>query len=182
VDDPGERDRRQDEPWFGRLPAAEQQRLRASWHEKRHRFDHEWRRNCRRLWRATCHGGLLFLVVALVQSVFVGLGPLLPMAAAGALAGLVGQACGGGRFALGIAGTIAYLVVMGPGLLINPFGLICALLVAHGMGVLGLQREMEQSGGFDARRGGGDGPGDRQSGSPAQGRRPGSDREISGRR
>ena len=65
---------------------------------------------------------------------------------------MVGEASGGGRFAYGAAGGVAYLLVLGPQLLLSPFGLVMVLMASFGLAALGMQNEMERSGGFTQRK------------------------------
>ena len=65
---------------------------------------------------------------------------------------VVGEASGGGRFAYGAAGGVAYLLVLGPQLLLSPFGLVMVLMASFGLAALGMQNEMERSGGFTQRK------------------------------
>lgn len=149
----GDRDPREDEPWFAHLPAAARQRLRDTWHRERHRFDGRSGNYWRDVRRAALQGAFVFLLLALLQAPMLGsLGPLPALTLAGAVAGAVARLGHGGRFAFALAGAAAFLLVMGPSLgssLVQPLGLTSVLLASYGMGLLGIDREMQRSGGFD---------------------------------
>jgi hypothetical protein len=146
-----DRDPREDEPWFRDLPEPERARLRGQWAIERHRFDDRALVLRRRLVRAAWHGALVFFVLSLLQAPLLGLGPLPLLTLAGALASVLAQALGGGRFVHAFAGATAFVVVMGPTVFVQPFGLIGLLAASYGLGAVGMDREMRRSGGFDAR-------------------------------
>jgi hypothetical protein len=142
-------DPREMQPWFRELPAGEQERLRSAWHDERHRFDHVAVARRRRLARALGFGALCFFLLGVCQSLLMGglgLVPLLTLA--GAVAAFGAECCGGGRFAYSFAGAIAFVVVMGPFVFLQPLGLCSLLFATYGLGLMGMDSEMRRSGGF----------------------------------
>lgn len=146
--DASDLDPRELEPWFRALPTAEQERLRAKWHGQRHRHDDLGRRCRRRLARATGYGALCFALLGIAQSLLLGGFGLLPaLLGVGALAGLLAEGTGGGRFRYAVAGGLGFAVVMGPVVFVEPFGLCSLLFAAYGMGLVGMDGEMRRSAG-----------------------------------
>ncbi len=150
-----DRDPREDEPWFLQLPTAEQQRLRSSWHRTRHRFDGRRPAFWRDVRRAAWQGALVFFVVGLLQVPTFGVAAIPRFALAGAVAAPLGRLAGGGRFAFALVGFLALALVSGANVLavlFSPIGLPSALIACHGMALLGFDREMQRSGGFDEKQ------------------------------
>ncbi|MBL8732544.1 MAG: hypothetical protein JNN13_09270 [Planctomycetes bacterium] len=141
-------DAREHEPWFLELPEPEQQRLRRTWSAKRQRFGDEGAKRRRRLQRVVVYGLCLFGFLALLQAPLMGLGLVLPLAGAGALAAGVADLCGGGRFVFSFCGAIAFVAVQGPMVLVQPFGIMSLLIACYGLGTIGMDGEMRRSGGF----------------------------------
>ncbi|MCC7398281.1 MAG: hypothetical protein IT455_14530 [Planctomycetes bacterium] len=141
-------DARELEPWFQELPEPEQQRLRRTWSAKRQRFGDEGAKRRRRLQRVVVYGLGLFGFLALLQAPLMGLGLVLPLAGAGALAAGVADLCGGGRFVFSFCGAIAFVAVQGPMVLVQPFGIMSLLIACYGLGTIGMDGEMRRSGGF----------------------------------
>lgn len=145
-------DPREREPWFVDLPVPEQERLRAFWWHERHRHDDVGIQLRRRLGRAVAHGALVFFVLGLLQVMLHGGFAVLPtLTAAGALVAGAAELCGGGRFLYAFAGAAAFVVVLGPLVLLQPLGMISLLLSTYTMGLLGMDGEMRRSGGFGGR-------------------------------
>jgi hypothetical protein len=144
-------DPREQEEWFQRLPAAERERLSSHWRTHRERFADEPIIRRQQLIQAAWHGAVVFLVLGVLLAMLYGFGPLLPLVGAGGLAAMLAQAAGGGRFVFSAGGVVAYLAVMGPLVIIDPFGMLGAVIAAYGLGVLGIDREIRRSGGFGRR-------------------------------
>jgi hypothetical protein len=145
-------DPREREPWFLELPAQERERLRAVWFAERHRHDDGWRARRRRLQRAFVYGGALFLVMGLLSALLLGgFQHVVPLALGGAIAALVAEACGGGRFVYAGCGGIAFAVVLGANVFLQPLCLVLILMASYGMGAIGMDGEMRRSGGFGDR-------------------------------
>lgn len=142
-------DPRETEPWFAELPKKEQERLRTHWWHERHRHDDAGVRARRRIGRAAGHGAALFFAMAVLQSPLVGsFEKVLPLTFAGCLAAALAELAGGGRVRYAVAGTVAFLGVMGATVLAQPFALMSLMLCAYGMATLGMDGEMRKSGGF----------------------------------
>lgn len=142
-------DPRELEPWFQELPHAEQERLRRQWFAHRHRHDGDWRAFWRQLRRAIAHGALLFFVMAVLQSLLLGgFALVLQLTLAGAAAAGIAQACRGDRFLYALCGSLAFVVVQGPTVFVQPLSLCSLLLASYGMAAVGMDREMRTSGGF----------------------------------
>lgn len=141
-------DPREHEPWFLDLPEPEQRRLRGLWLAKRRRFGDEGAKRRRRLQRVVGYGAGLFGFLALLQAPLMGLGLVLPLAGAGALAAGVADLCGGGRFVFSFCGAIAFVAVQGPMVFVQPFGIMSLLIACYGLGTIGMDGEMRRSGGF----------------------------------
>ncbi|HEX5050179.1 MAG TPA: hypothetical protein VFZ65_00275 [Planctomycetota bacterium] len=142
-------DPREQEPWFRALPGGEQERLRAHWWHESHRFDDAGVVVRRRLGRALAHGAGMFFVMSLLQAPLLGGFGLVPvLTAVGAVAAVLAELAGGGRFAYAAAGAVAFVVGMGPMVFLQPLGLMSLMLATYGMGTLGMDSEMRRSGGF----------------------------------
>jgi hypothetical protein len=144
-------DPREQEDWFLRLPAAEQERLSAHWRAERERESAEPAIRKQQLIQAAWHGAVMFLALGILLALLYGFGPLPWLVVAGAVASTLAQAAGGGRFLFALGGMLAFFVVMGPTALIDPFGMLGATIASYGMGVLGIDREIRRSGGFGRR-------------------------------
>jgi hypothetical protein len=137
------------EPWFLQLPPTEQTRLQEQWSKERHQYDGLGKVYRRRLGRALGYGALLFFAMAVLQSPMLGSFALVPvLTLAGAVAALLGECIGGGRFVYSLAGAIAFMVVMGPMIMVTPFGLMSLMIASYGLGAIGMDGEMRRSGGF----------------------------------
>ena len=91
----------------------------------------------------------LFAAMAVLQSPLVGsFEKVLPLTFAGCLAAALAELAGGGRVRYAVAGTVAFLGVMGATVLAQPFALMSLMLCAYGMATLGMDGEMRKSGGF----------------------------------
>jgi hypothetical protein len=146
---PDGRDEREDSDWFVGLPAPEQARLRTQWQRERLRFAKTGRLWWLRLRRAACHGALVLGGLGILQSLLLGGFQLVPaMALAGAVAAGVAMAVRGDRFVYALLGGLAWVIVMGPVVLVQPFAMPGLLLAAYGMGAVGMEGEMRRSGGF----------------------------------
>ena len=142
-------DPRELEPWFRELPADEQQRLHDCWHEERHRFDDRAKISRRRLGRVAVYGGLLFGFMGLLLAPLLGtFAKAVPLLVAGAIAASGAHAFGGGRFVFAGAGSIAFVCVMGLTVFIQPLSFAALMLASFGMGLVGMDGEMRNSGGF----------------------------------
>ncbi|HEB52388.1 MAG TPA: hypothetical protein ENI87_03930 [bacterium] len=142
-------DPRESESWFRALPEPERQRLRAIWHQQRHRFDHRGMRARKRIGRAMVFSGLWFAVMACLQAPMLGGFDLLPLLLlAGALAGGAASALGGGRMTYSLAGGLGYFAVMLPSILAMPYVLSTLMVAVYGMGVIGMDGEMRRSAGY----------------------------------
>ncbi|MCA8977262.1 MAG: hypothetical protein KDC98_21250, partial [Planctomycetes bacterium] len=140
--------------WFHELPEHERLRLRACWADARERDRRSRRWAPRKLERALAHGAIVSLVVGLVISVMgVGLADVLMLTVLGSLGAGLAQLSRGGRFAYAVVGTAVYFGVLGRQLYGSPFLLYGVILMAYGLGVLGMEEEMRQAGGFDVRHG-----------------------------
>ncbi|MEO6598033.1 MAG: hypothetical protein ABIP94_25090 [Planctomycetota bacterium] len=149
IDAASDIDPREAEPWFRDLPRSEQERLRTHWWYDRHRNDDAGTKVRRRLRRAFVYGASLFFVMGLLQSLLMGGFGLVPaLTAVGGVAAVLAEAAGGGRFVYSAAGAIAFVVVMGATVLLQPFALMSLLMASYGMGTLGMDGEMRRSGGF----------------------------------
>lgn len=149
----GGRDRREDESWFRDLPDTEQRRLRAVWAADRRRADNAARWNPRKMNRAMLGGAISGALIGLLLCLLGG-----SVAQAGAMAMLGGggaalaQLFGGGRHLFAFVGILVFFAVYGAAALTNPYLLMGWMLTTYGFGVLGMEAEMRQSGGFDAER------------------------------
>ena len=156
VDDPHDRDPREDEDWFQRLPPEMQEQTRRAWR------DRCARQQTRRRWRdPACFragwegGGLLAATIALtsIWSASSLVGWLLTVGfafAVGVAVGWIVELCGGGRFRASLAGAGGFLAVAaasgppagGLGLVL----LFCGLwLAANLFAVWGVRREFRSA-------------------------------------
>lgn len=142
-------DPREKEPWFLELPKKEQERLRTHWWYERHRHDDAGVKLRRRLGRAVGYGAGLFFVMSLLLVMLLGSFAYIPiLTAAGGLGAGVAELLGGGRFRYGAAGALAFVLVLGPGVLLQPFSMMALMLLTYGMATLGMDGEMRKTGGF----------------------------------
>lgn len=153
------RDPRQDEHWFGHLPAEEQERLRLQWQRQLARRTRPPQRWGRRLLRGAGAGAAVFLLAGLLQAPLLGLGVVPAMLAIGAVAGALMQFTQRGRFQCSLVGGATYLCAMvlpmavRAGDLAGMVGQILPVLyglviVTWASGLVGLDREMQVSGGW----------------------------------
>ncbi len=150
ADREADRDPREHEPWFLALPTPDRERLRAYWWHERHRHDGKGVRIRRRVGRAVLHGALVFFVLGLLQILLHGGFAMVPvLTAAGALGAGVAELCGGGRIVYSLAGAGVFVVVLGPMVMLQPLGMVSLMLTTYTMGALGMDGEMQRSGGFD---------------------------------
>ncbi len=150
-----ERDPREDEEWFGRLPPAVQTRFRAAWARDRDAVSADAAKTRRRVRRCARDSAILMPALALLvnlfqlPSFFATLGLLATAAIAGAAVGALLGAGTHGRFRAGMLGMAAFVPLQlsvasigGGGML----ALICffygALLVMCSYGVFGLCMEV----------------------------------------
>jgi hypothetical protein len=142
-------DARELEPWFLELPPGERQRLRTVWWQERHRDDHALQGLRRRLQRAASYGAMVLGGLGVLQSLMLGgLHTVLPLAVLGAIAAVIAELGGGGRFLYAALGPVAWVAVMGPIVLVTPFAMPGVLLAAYGFGAIGMDGEMRRSAGF----------------------------------
>jgi hypothetical protein len=143
-----DRDPREFEPWFRELPEQEQERLRASWSEERHRYDTSGKEARARIRRAAGYGAGMFFVNSILLIFLTG-DPLrfLIYVPVGAVVGAVAQLAGGTRFHFMVMGMLGFGLIEGRNLLSNPFMLYGLLLSIATMGVVGMDREMRMSAG-----------------------------------
>lgn len=143
-----DRDPREFEPWFLELPENEQERLRASWSEERHRYDVTGKEARARVLRSAGYGAAMFFANSILMIFLTG-DPLrfLIYVPAGAIAGAVAQLAGGTRFHFMVMGMLAFGLIEGANVLSNPFMLYGLLLSIATMGVVGMDREMRMSAG-----------------------------------
>ncbi|MCU0864994.1 MAG: hypothetical protein MUC36_14485 [Planctomycetes bacterium] len=142
-------DARELEPWFRELPDTERQRLRTVWWHERHRDDHALQGLRVRLQRAASYGAMVLGGLGLLQSLMLGgFQTVLPLAVLGAIAAVIAELGGGGRFLYAALGPVAWVAVMGPIVLVTPFAMPGVLLAAYGFGAIGMDGEMRRSAGF----------------------------------
>lgn len=151
-----DRDARQDMPWFRALPHHEQARLIKQWQTEREQFAHLGNERRRHVLIASMHGAFMSSVLVLVTEVgfmvregnLGAFGWRLPLVVAGAIAAGCSHAVGGGAWTFAFAGLLAYIAVLGDAILLSPNMLFVCLLTTSLFGLLGLEREMLQRGGF----------------------------------
>lgn len=150
--DPVERDARESEEWFLRLPEAVQEQTRRSWLERARSESVDLRVVRANVWRAAWESGLLLALCALFVNIFTGtLGVFLLLLGVGfvvgAVIGVAAVTLRCGRFRLCVLGALGFLgvqlVVAGPrpemlDIIVTLFGLY---LVANVFGVYGVRRE-----------------------------------------
>lgn len=142
-------DAREDQAWFQQLPEAERDRLREEWRWKREQFRDLPRRKRRDVALAAGQGAVVFLFVAVLTSVASGYdGATGWLVLAGAAAAALARLANGGRFAFALAGALAYAAAMRGALLQSTLLWYVWSASAFGLALLGLDREMRQSGGF----------------------------------
>lgn len=140
-------DPRELEPWFQELPEEERERLRDSWHDERHRFDHTGKVYRKRLKRAAIYGSMCFFATGVLMSwLFMDLNYLWRFAILGPIAGCAAQVMGGERFTYGAVGAIGFVGAIGSGIVI-PFSWYGLLFTISVMCMLGMDGEMRRSGG-----------------------------------
>jgi hypothetical protein len=146
------RDEREESEWFRALPRKEQERLRGQWADERCRFTDGWARFRVRMVRAMSGGALVMGILGVLQSLLLGGFELVPaMAFAGACAGGFAELFRGDRFVYALCGGLAWVCVMGPVVLRQPFALPGLTMAAYGLGAIGMEGEMRRSGGFKDR-------------------------------
>jgi hypothetical protein len=153
------RDPREDQEWFRSLPPKEQDRLRREWLRKRELLTPVPQRWGRRLLRGAGTGVAVFLLAGLLQAPLLGFGAVPAMLAAGAVAGALTQFTQRGRFQGSLVSAATYLafivvpMVVRDGSMAGVIGSVLPVLgglviVTWAGGLIGLEREMQQSGGF----------------------------------
>lgn len=142
-------DAREDQAWFQQLPEAERERLREEWRWQRERFDELPKRKWRDVRLAALQGAVVFFFVAVLTTVASGYdGATVWLVLAGAAAAALARAANGGRFAFAIAGALAYALTLRGALLQSTLLWYVWSASAFSLGLLGLDREMRQTGGF----------------------------------
>lgn len=142
-------DAREDQAWFQQLPEDERERLREEWRWQRERFDELPKKKWRDVRLAAMQGAFVFFCVALLTTMASGYGGATGwLVLAGAAAAALARAANGGRFVFAIAGALAYAAAMRGTLLQSTLLWYVWSAAAFGLGLLGLDREMRQSGGF----------------------------------
>lgn len=150
------RDPREDLPWFRALPQDEQARLLSHWKELRDRSASLREQGKQHLLRAMMHGAVMSVVLVVVTEVgfMVRTGNLgafgwrIPLLVLGTAAAACSHAIGGGAWTFALAGLVAYLGALRSAILLSPNMLFACWIATMLFGLLGLEREMLQRGGF----------------------------------
>ncbi len=153
------RDGREDEAWFRDLPAAEQERLRQAWRQQADSVRLRPRITRRMLLAGAGQGAFVFGIASLLQLPLLGFGVVPVMLSAGCVAGALMQLTQRGRFQCSLVGGLVYLFaivvpmqVVGGGLESMVAQILPILyglaIVTWASGLIGMDREIRQAGGF----------------------------------